>query len=80
MARAVVRTLLRRAVKTHLIVWWWKEAAGKSKYAKPDVAGFEHDMEAPVFSDGTLGVKLRREEADDDDDAPPPPPAKKTRA
>ena len=55
-ARAVVRTLLRRAVKTHLIVWWWKEAAGKSKYAKPDVAGFEHDMDAPIFSEGALGA------------------------
>ena len=55
-ARAVVRTLLRRHVKTRLIAWYWAEAAVKAKYAAPDAAGFEEDMAAPVFSEGALGA------------------------
>ena len=55
-ARAVVRTLLRRAVKTQLIAWYWAEAAARRKYAAPDAAGFEDDMAAPVFREGALGA------------------------
>ena len=55
-ARAVVRTLLRRHVKMRLIAWYWAEAAVKAKYAAPDAAGFEEDMAAPVFCEGALGA------------------------
>ena len=55
-ARAVVRTLLRRHVKMHLIAWYWAEAAAKAKYAAPDAAGFEDAMAAPVFREGALGA------------------------
>ena len=55
-ARAVVRTLLRRYVKTHLIMWYWREAAERGRYAAPDAAGFEDDMAAPVFTEGALGA------------------------
>ncbi len=55
-ARAVVRTLLRRYVKTRLIMWYWREAGGRSKYAAPDTNGFETEMAAPVFSEGALGA------------------------
>jgi len=55
-ARAVVRTLLRRHVKMRLVAWYWAEAAVKAKYAAPDPTGFEHDMAAPVFCEGALGA------------------------
>ena len=55
-ARAVVRTLLRRYVKTRLIMWYWREAAERGKYAAPDAAGFEADMAAPLFTEGALGA------------------------
>ena len=55
-ARAVVRTLLRRYARAHLVAWYWREAAAKAKYATPDAAGFEEDMAAPVFSEGALGA------------------------
>ena len=55
-ARAVVRTLLRRHVKMRLIAWYWAEAAVRRKYAAPDTAGFEEDMAAPVFREGALGA------------------------
>ena len=59
-ARAVVRTLLRRYVRAHLIMWYWREAAERGKYATPDTAGFEEDMVAPVFSEGALGGEAAR--------------------
>jgi len=59
-ARAVVRTLLRRYVRAHLIMWYWREAAERGKYATPDAAGFEDDMAAPVFSEGALGGEAVR--------------------
>ena len=55
-ARAVVRTLLRRHVKMRLIAWYWAEEVVKTKYAVPDTAGFEEDMAAPVFREGALGA------------------------
>ena len=55
-ARAVVRTLLRRYVKTRLIMWYWREAAERGRYAAPDAAGFEADMAAPLFTEGALGA------------------------
>lgn len=55
-ARAVVRALLRRFVKTRLIMWYWREAAERGKYAAPDAAGFEEAMAAPVFAEGALGA------------------------
>ena len=54
-ARAVVRSLLRRYVRAWLVMWYWREAAAKGKYAAPNTAAFEDDMEAPVFSEGALG-------------------------
>ena len=59
-ARAVVRTLLRRYVRARLIMWYWREAAERGKYATPDAAGFEEDMAAAVFSEGALGGEAAR--------------------
>ena len=55
-ARAVVRTLLRRYVKTRLVAFYWMEQGTKRRYAAPDAAGFEDDMAALVFTEGALGA------------------------
>ncbi len=55
-ARSVVRTLLRRYATLRLVGFYWMGQAAKRRYAKPDAAGFEEDMEAPVFCEGRLGA------------------------
>ena len=55
-ARAVVRTLLRRYVKTYLVAFYWMEQSTQRRYAAPDAAGFEADMAAPLFTEGALGA------------------------
>ena len=54
--RAVVRTLLRRYVKTYLVGFYWMEQGTQRRYAAPDAAGFEADMAAPLFTEGALGA------------------------
>lgn len=55
-ARAVVRTLLRRYAALRLVAFYWMGQAAKRRYATPDAAGFEEDMEAPIFREGRLGA------------------------
>ena len=43
-------------MKTRLIMWYWREAAERGRYAAPDAAGFEADMAAPLFTEGALGA------------------------
>lgn len=55
-ARSVVRTLLRRYFTLRLVAFYWVGQAARRRYATPDAAGFEEDMEAPVFREGRLGA------------------------
>ncbi len=56
LARAVVRTLLRRHVRLRAIAFYWLGEIAKRRYAAPTPHAFEAEMEAPVFSAGQLGA------------------------
>ena len=56
LARAVVRTLLRRHVRRRAIAFYWMGEVAKRRYAAPAPQAFEAEMEAPVFSAGQLGA------------------------
>ena len=56
LARAVVRTLLRRHVRLRAIAFYWMGEVAKRRYAAPTPHAFEAEMEAPVFSAGQLGA------------------------
>ena len=55
LARAVVRTLLRRHVRRRAIAFYWMGEVAKRRYAAPTPQAFEAEMAAPVFSAGQLG-------------------------
>ena len=56
LARAVVRTLLRRHVRRRAIAFYWMGEVAKRRYAAPTPQAFEAEMAAPVFSAGQLGA------------------------
>ena len=56
LARAVVRTLLRRHARRRAIAFYWMGEVAKRRYAAPTPHAFEVEMEAPVFSAGQLGA------------------------